>query len=70
MALDLNILRERMERDLDWHMVEQEGPTTIRFDIGQSSVWIHQSGEIENVKSMGPGRRKFICALVDELEAT
>ena len=44
----LNILEEKV----DFDYVESEGADTARFDIGDNSMWIYQSGEIEGLATM------------------
>lgn len=46
--LDLSELREKAEAEIDFEYVEQEGPTTLRFDThAGTSVFAHASGSIE-----------------------
>ncbi len=46
--LDLSELREKAEAQIDFEYVEQEGPTTLRFDThAGTSIFAHASGTIE-----------------------
>lgn len=46
--LDLSELREKAEAEIDFEYVEQEGPTTLRFDThAGTSIFAHDSGTIE-----------------------
>jgi hypothetical protein len=44
--IDLGLLRERVEGELFLSYVEQEGPDCIRFDEGDESVWVYDTGEV------------------------
>ena len=50
--IDLSQMRDDLEREIDWDFVEREGANVIRFDMGDNSVWVHSSGEIEGLKSV------------------
>ena len=61
--IDLGEFRERAEARYDFDYVESEGPTTLRFDIGGQSAWVHASGMIEGPKFIHSKLEKVITGM-------
>lgn len=59
-SVDLTAIRDDLELDLPWTMVESEGMNCVRFDNRDRSVWIYSNGSIDGLKTFPPAWQQKI----------
>jgi hypothetical protein len=63
-------LLDILEEKVDFDYVESEGADTTRFDMGDNSMWIYQSGEIEGLASMPKKVQNAVNKAYKDLDIT
>lgn len=63
-------IREKLEAEIDWTFVENEGQESLRFDCGSQSVWFRINGntiEVENLERCSRRLRNALERLLPTL---
>ena len=62
--MNFNETLDSLEENMNFDYVESEGASTVRFDLGDNSFWVHESGEIENLNTFPQALQKKVLSLI------
>ena len=61
-------LIDMLEMEIDWSYVESECKGTQRFDLGQRSIWVYESGEIAGLPTLPVSVQNTVKNIIKELD--